>query len=193
MNRIVYVAVILALALSAGAFGQGLTGKMMITGYGGYSVGFGDAFEEYEAFNYKYSNSAGFTFGAIFHYFVNEQFAVGGELMMQSYSFDSEYTGTGSQFFGDLDASVSETEMAFLFNGLYPFNYSDEQAFFLSFGGGLYEYGDTEFGANGGIVFHRQLSPQINLYVAPRFHVVFASETIMLLQLSGGVAFAIGG
>ena len=167
-------------------------GTMMITGYGGYTLGFGDYFDDYESLNYKWSSSAGICFGGIFHFFINNMFAVGGELYMQSYSFDSEYTGPTGGFFTGLDGSTSDTELNFLFNALYPMNYSEEQAIYLMFGGGLYEFGDSEIGVHGGIAWHKALSPNINLVIAPRFHVIFANETVMMVQVTAGAGFGFG-
>ncbi|MFH2056611.1 MAG: hypothetical protein ABIJ61_11680 [bacterium] len=191
MKRTLLILVGLML-IAASLSGQGLKGTMMITGYGGYTLGFGDAFKDYDLGYYKFSSSAGITFGGIFTYFVSPKFGIGGELYMQSYKWESEYTGPTGIYYLDYSYSDSETKLNFLFDALYPLNYSDEKAMYLIFGAGAYDYGDTEIGAHGGIAYMKQLSPNIDLYIAPRFHVVFADETVMMVQITAGAAFGFG-
>lgn len=178
--------------LGGSAFAQGPAGTMMITGYGGYTLGFGEYFDDYDFELYKWSSSAGICFGGVFHYFINDMFAVGGELYMQSYSSDWEYTGPTAGFFSGTDGSSSDTELNFLFNALYPMNYSEEQAIYLMFGGGFYEFGDSEVGVHGGIAWHKALSPNIDLVITPRLHVVFADKTVMMVQVTAGAGFGFG-
>lgn len=209
MRKLIVVLMVMLLVSGVSAFGQGLKGKMAISGYGGYSIGMGDAFKDYESFNYKYSSSAGITFGGMFHYGVTEKMMVGGELMMQSYKFEGEYKGgsilddylkrgtlgktSGIQQGVDLSYSDTETKLNFLASALYALNYTEETAFYLIFGAGFYDFGDTEIGFNGGLMYTKQISPSMDLFGAPRFHVVMADETVMLLQLTAGVQFWLGG
>lgn len=184
--------------IAASLSGQGLKGKMLLTGYGGYSIGFGDAFDDFEAFGVKSSFGPNFNFGAMFHYGVSPKFLIGAELMLQNYKYEAEYSSaydfTGFFKRADVeqfDYSVSESDMNthILFNAMFAPSYKEEGGIYFLFGGGLY---DDEFGANGGLAYLKQLSPNMNLYIAPRLHVIFASDMIMLLQASAGVQFAFG-
>lgn len=176
------------LLLASCALGQVPKGKMMATAYGGYSFGFGDAFKDFDYYYGKTSSSAGINFGGIFNYFVNDKFAVGGEIFVQHYGWKNEYT-TYYGGYGVGNYSGGDTKANFLFNGLYPLNYSEEKAMYIMAGAGVY---DSDFGINGGLAYFKQLSPNIDLYIAPRFHIIFSSASAMLLQLSAGASFAIG-
>jgi hypothetical protein len=180
------------LLLGGSAFAQGPAGTMMITGYGGYTLGFGDAFDDFELLGAEISTSAGICFGGIFHFFINDMFAVGGELYMQSYKGEVKYSSTYGGLLAGTDFSETNTEMNFLFNALYPMSYSEEQAIYLMFGGGLYGDDESEFGAHGGIAWHKALSPNIDLVITPRFHVIFADETVMMVQVTAGAGFGFG-
>jgi len=177
MKRVTLLAVCLILAVSVSAQDD-LTGKMFAGGYLGYGFGFGDAFEDIETGLGTIERGAGFGFGGTFHYGLNEKLMIGGELGFQNYKAGDE----------------SELETNILFNGLYAFNYvEDETGFFGTFGGGFYGGSDTNFGINGGILYSKLISETISLYGMPRLHIIFADGTPMILQLAVGVLIPIGG
>lgn len=184
----------LLLLTAASAWGQGLRGDMSVTAYAGWSLGFGDDFDDYQLGGFDYSSSAGLTFGGIFHYRLNEMMAVGGELMMQSYKEEREASAEHADvpYYLSREYSDTDSRLNFLFNGAYTLRYDEETGFYLLFGGGLYDTGETEIGINGGISYTKQLTPTLNLVGAPRLHLILADETVMLLQLTVGVQFILG-
>ncbi len=184
----VLLATVLILAVSVQAQDFNLKGKMMASGYLGYALGMGDVFDEYESDYYKYSLDAGISFGGMFHYGIAEKFMIGGELMLQKYKAKAEYTGPSGYGFGDADDSETNTHI--LANCLYAMNYTDDNdAFFLTFGGGIY---DDDFGLNGGIVYRKMVSPTIGIFAMPRIHLVMADDTFELIHLAVGVMIPIG-
>lgn len=177
MKRIILAVLMVGLLVSAPVFGQDqLTGRMYTGGYLGYGFGIGSAFDDVETIVGTIDRGAGFGFGGTFHYGLNEKLMIGGELGFQNYEV----------------ANNSEMETNILFNGLYALNYSNETGFFMSFGGGFYGGGDTNFGINGGIVYSKLISETISLYGTPRLHVIFADETPMIFQLAVGILIPIG-
>jgi len=174
----------LCLAITITVTGQDLTGKMLTGGYAGYTLGFGDAFfdEDYGSFK------AGISLGGTFHYGINEKMMIGGELGFQSYKSEVKLPAI-------LGGSTSETNtrINILFNGLYAINYTDdENAFFVTAGGGFYGGEDSEFGIFGGIVYRKMVSETIGAYVMPRFHYVMADPAMTMLQIAVGVQIPLG-
>jgi hypothetical protein len=161
---------------------------MRATGYAGWSLGFGDAFDDIVYNGYKHTSDAGFTIGGMFHYGVTDKILVGGELMFQSYRWKNRLTGSVVPYVGFVETSGSDTKANFLGSAMYAFNYEDAQTIFLIAGAGIY---DSDFGINGGVAYTKQLSPEWYLYVAPRLHIIFSASTAMLLQLAAGVQYFI--
>ena len=190
MKRTLLLVGVLCLVLSVAVSGQGLKGKMLISGYGGYTIGMGDVFDDIETPNFKASNSAGINFGGIFHYGLNEKMMIGGELGLQSYKGEVEYIGT--TILGSGSSSDSETKLNFAANGLYLLNETEKNAFFLTGGIGFYDYGSTEIGFFGGILYRWAVSPTVFVFAMPRIHLILADSTFELLQISGGVQIPIG-
>ena len=188
MKRTLLLAGLIGLVLSVGVNGQGLKGKMLISGYGGYTIGLGDPFDEYELLGAKYSSSAGINFGGVFHYGLGEKLMIGGELGFQSYKAEVEGTILGAS----VSSSDSETKLNFLFNGLYQVSEAEKNAFFITGGAGMYDYGDTEIGFFGGILYRWAVSPTVFVFAMPRIHLILADTTFELLQISGGVQIPIG-
>lgn len=150
------------------AYSQDLEGKIKAGGYLGYTIGFGDAFSG--------PADAGVNFGGTFHYGIKENLMIGGELGLQSYDYGSE----------------SDTKVNIIGSVLYPLNYTDEKAFYLTGGAGIYGGNDSGFGINGGIVYSFQVAESIQIYGMPRLHIVFMDNTPMMLSLSAGVFFDFG-
>jgi hypothetical protein len=187
MKRTLLLVGVLCLVLTVAVSGQGLKGKMLISGYGGYTIGMGDIFDDIEALDAKFSFSAGINFGGIFHYGINEKLMVGGEIGFQSYKAEVEGTGTG--LFATASGSSSETKVNILANGLYLVNESEKSTFFLTGGAGVY---DSEIGFFGGILYRWAVSPTVFVFAMPRIHLVLADSTFELIQISGGVQIPIG-
>jgi len=185
MKRTLLLVGVLCLVLSVAVSGQGLKGKMLISGYGGYTIGMGDVFDDFEEPGSKFSNSAGINFGGIFHYGINEKMMIGGELGFQSYKSEMESTVLGN-------SSDSETKLNFAANGLYLVNETEKNAFFITGGVGFYDYGSTEVGFFGGILYRWAVSPTVFVFAMPRIHLILADSTFELLQISGGVQIPIG-
>ena len=190
MKRAVLLMLALCLVLSVSALGQdedaGLKGKMFVSGYGGYTIGMGDAFFDETIAGIDVSFKAGISFGGAFHYGVSDKFLVGGELGLQSYKAEAS--------FGGISASETETKMNILASGLYALNYvEDEQAFFLAFGVGQYA-GWDEFGFNAGVLYAKKMGEKLSVFVMPRIHYVMVDpDAAMMVQVAVGVTFPLGG
>ena len=182
MKRVFVLTVALCLAITMTVTGQvDLTGKMLTGGYAGYTLGFGDAFPDNDVF----SISAGISFGGTFHYGIKEKMMIGGELGFQSYKAEMTILG--------VSASETSTETNILFNGLYAINYTDdENAFFVTAGGGLYGGSDSELGIFGGIVYRKMVSETVGAYIMPRLHYVMTDPAMTMLQIAVGVQMPIG-
>lgn len=194
MKRLVLFISIFVFALAGSAGAQGLfdmTGQMLATGYFGYSLGFGDAFQDIEVPGMKVSFGPTFNFGGQFFYGWKGNLMVGGEMMLQSYKLKAEYTevdwATGLET--TYEASDSETKFNIVAEVLYGLNYTDESGFFLNGGLGIY---DSDVGMCGGFMFRKLVSEKIYIYGMPRLHVIFADSTPMILQLAAGLQFPIG-
>ncbi len=192
MKKALLIMVVASLLLAGTAFGQGVKGKMMISGYGGYTIGMGDAFDDYEGENYSFSTKAGITFGGMFHYGLTEKIMLGGEAFFQSYKFESEYTGPSIPGFTFEDADESETKLNFGANALYAMSDDEKKSMYLTAGVGFYDFGDTEIGFNGGFMYSQKVSPTVNVFVMPRIHIVMADDMFELIQIVGGVSIPLG-
>ncbi len=168
MKKLLVLTLMFIFVIGSTSFAQDLEGKMKASGYLGYTIGFGDAFSG--------PLDAGFNFGGTFHYGIKENLMIGGELGLQSYDY-----GVGSDTKVNLIGSV-----------LYPLNYTDEKAFYLTGGLGLYGGTDNGLGINGGIVYSFQVAESIQIYGMPRLHIVFVDSTPMMLSLSAGAFFDFG-
>lgn len=190
MKRAVVLMLALCLVLSVSALGQdedaGLKGKMFVSGYGGYTIGMGDAFFDETIAGIDVSFKAGISYGGAFHYGVTEKLLIGGELGLQSYKAEAS--------FGGISASETETKMNILASGLYALNYvEDEQAFFLAFGVGQYA-GWDEFGFNAGVLYAKKVGEKLSVFVMPRIHYVMVDpDAAMMVQVAVGVTFPLGG
>ena len=191
MKRVLLLMLALCLALSVTAVaeeGDGLKGKMFVSAYGGYAIGFGDAFkdidEEIMGVTYKYSCDAGIGFGGAFHYGVTPKLLIGGEIGLQSYKAEATI--------GGVSASETETKMNILASGLYALNYvEDESAFFLAFGGGQYA-GYDELGFYGGVLYAKKVGEKFSIFVMPRFHYVMSDPAATMLQVVVGATLPLG-
>jgi opacity protein-like surface antigen len=193
MKRALLLMLALCLMMSATAVaeeGQGLKNAMFVAGYGGYTIGMGDAFEDYEMPSIlgpiKLTFDAGISFGGAFHYGVSPKLLVGVEVGFQAYKAEASLLG------------VTESETEYKANilpcVLYALNFvEDEQAFFLTFGGGFYG-GWEEAGFNAGLMYTKMVSPSVILLISPRFHYVMADpDAVTMVQIIGGVVIPLGG
>jgi hypothetical protein len=166
----------------AGVSADDLTGRMTVSGYVGYALGFGDAFEDYEGFGTEVSVGPTINFGGQFSYGVKENLMVGGELYFQSIKSEvkSDFGGSASE--SDMNTNV-------LGNVLYAFNHTSEKALFGIAGLGLY---DGDLGLHAGIIYQTAVSESITLFGMPRLHALFTDPSGFMLQLSVGATFPIG-
>ena len=190
MKKIILLTAVLCLALTLTAFGEGVKDKKFVSGYLGYTLGFGDAFADEEEVilgtTYKYSFSAGINLGGAFHYGLSEKMMVGGELGFQSYKAEASA--------GSISTSSSDFEMNILATALYVLNYEEEnKGMFLNFGAGLYGGGESNLGLFGGIVYHKELSQSYDVIFMPRIHYILADDVKpIMLSLSVGISLPIG-
>ena len=185
MKRFVISAtLILLLAASAGSAAS-LKSLMMVGPYAGYTIGFGDAFKDYEIGNSKFSSKAGLNFGGNIHNGLSDKMMIGGELYIQSFKYEAEVEGFGS-------TSDTESGTNFLFSGLYAMSQMQKAMFLLNAGAGLYDTGDNDIGFFGGIMYQRLMAAKISLYLMARMHFVMASDTVTMLQLAIGLHFWLG-
>ncbi len=158
--------------MSGAAMAIDQEGKMIASGFLGYTFGFGDAFEYIDA---------GLNFGGSYHYGITEKYLVGGELSFQTYKFDLGPLG-----------DHSETELNILATALMDLNTTDEGGLFLTGGVGIYGGESSSFGINGGIVYTKAVAETIKLFGMPRLHIILDDNTPMMLSLSVGAQFGFG-
>ncbi len=187
---------------------------MMVGPYAGYAFGFGNRFKDYEAsadrFTAKTNVDAGFDFGGSFYYGVTDKIMLGGELMFQQYKVTTEsnfdipqlsQTGTpGSHFANKISLaqatqakeSNSDLKISFLASGLYALSYMRASMLLLNAGIGLYDHGVTDLGFFGGVMYQRLMTETMSLFVLPRLHIVFADQSMYMLQVLVGLHFWLG-
>lgn len=185
MKRFVISATLIVLLAASAGSAASLKSLMMVGPYAGWSLGFGDAFKDYEIGNSKFSSSAGLNFGGNFHYGLSDKMMIGGELYMQRTSYKAEVQGFGS-------SSDSETGTNFLFSALYAMSYMQKAMFLLNAGAGLYDTGDNDIGFFGGVMYQRMLKTTMSLYLMARMHFIMANDTVTMLQLAVGLHFWLG-
>jgi hypothetical protein len=187
---------VLCLLFSATAFGQmsDLKGKMMATGHLGYALGMGDAFADFtEPFtNTEFSSGPGIGFGGQFYYGIQDNWLIGGELMFQSYTFKMSTPANLTLGIPEMEVSESQTELNILANAMYAASQTKNSTLFLLGGAGMYDFGGMKMGLNSGLVWRHQVSDNVYLFGMPRFHVVFADSTPMMVQLTMGAQFSFG-
>lgn len=197
MKRFVISATLIVLLAASAGSAATLKSLMMVGPYAGYTLGFGDAFKDFENEFGKTSSSAGINFGGNFHYGLSDKMMIGGELYVQRYGWEAEYSfpvlekrlGASQAL-----ATTSDSEMKtnFLFSALYTLSYMQKAMLMLNAGAGLYDYGDSEIGLFGGIMYQRMLKTTMSLYLLARMHFVMATETVTMLQLAVGLHFWLG-
>ena len=199
MKKVLIAVLAVCLIISASAFSQvDVKGQMLASGYGGYTLGFGDPFGDtdysYSGVTATSSYSAGIGFGGMFHYGITEKLMIGGEIGFQSYKAEVDIPGQtvmGVTIPG-VSESTTSTENNILGNCLYAMSYEDESALFLTFGGGIYGGGDSEIGFFGGILYRKAFG-NIQGFIMPRFHYVMTDTAMKMFQIAAGVQFPIGG
>lgn len=182
MKKAIAITFVLLLAAAA-VSAEDLTGQMYATGYVGYALGFGDAFEDYEDQFSEFSVSPTFNLGGQFFYGMKENIMIGGELYFQNIKAESEDKSSG------VSVSNSEFNTNVLANALYAFNHTAEKAMFGIGGIGLY---DGDLGLNAGIIYQQAVSENVTLFGMPRFHMLLSDPSGFILQLSVGASFPIG-
>lgn len=98
--------------------------------------------------------------------------------------------GSAAQY--EYSESDSDTEVNFLFSGLYALSYMQRSMFMLSGGAGIYSSDESEFGVFAGVMYQRTVGTAVSLSILPRFHLVLADKTMTMLQLSVGLNFWLG-
>ena len=198
MKRILSFTLVLCFAVSVSAGAQQMqdfTGQTWVTGHLGYAFGMGDAFATYtEPYtNTEFSSDAGIGFGGQFYYGLKYNVLIGGELMFQTYSFKMTVPQNLSLGISDYSVSESKVETNVIINSLYGVNQTRTSALFLMGGTGLYDFGGMKMGLNSGLLWRKQVSDNVYLFGMPRLHVVFTDTTPMMIQLTMGAQFSIGG
>lgn len=197
MKRVLLMCVVfcLVISVSASAQMQDFQGQIWATGHLGYAFGMGDAFVSYtEPFtNTEFSSGPGIGFGGQFYYGLQNNLLIGGELMLQSYTVEMHTPANLALGLEEMDISESQTEVNIIANALYAVNQTRNSALFLMGGPGLYDFGGMQMGLNSGLVWRYQMSDNVYLFGMPRFHVVFTDFTPMMIQLTMGAQFSLGG
>jgi len=191
----IFLITAMILVMAAAVSAQDLTGQMKVNGYAGYTLGFGDLFKTRTAGDYEFKGSAGLCFGGQFFYGLKENIMIGGELMFQAYNFESKYTGPAIPGFDPslLEFDEGSSELNFLANILYMMNEDDETSFSLIGGLGFYDFGGSEIGFSGGILYEKAMGESFKAFAMPRLHIVMADESVMMFQIAIGATFPIGG
>jgi hypothetical protein len=170
-------------------------GQTWAAGHLGYAFGMGDAFASYSEpiTNTEISSDAGIGFGGQVYYGVKKNLLIGGELLFQTYTVTVEMPPNLALGLPGIDESESQTELNLIANTLYAVSQSRKSALFLMGGTGLYDFGGTQLGLNTGLVWRTQVSDKVHLFGMPRLHVVLADSTPMMIQLTMGAQFSLGG
>jgi len=184
MRKLLMSTLIVAMLACSPLAAQGVKSCMMVGPYAGYTIGFGDAFDDYEIGGVEYSNGPNLNFGGNIHYGLSDKMMIGGDLYVQRYSGSAEGPG--------IDISESDTEVNFLFSGLYALSYMQASMLMLNVGAGIYGDESSEFGIYGGIVYEKMVGRTMSLFINPRLHFVLADDTITMLQLAVGLHFWLG-
>jgi len=197
MKRILLICSVFCLVVSVSANGQmqDFTGQTWLTGHLGYSFGMGDAFLSYtEPFtNTEFSNGPGIGFGGQFYYGVKENLLIGGEVMFQSYTAKMSMPANLALDIPEMEVSESEIEFNLIANTMYAVSQARTSALFLMGGSGLYDFGGMQLGLNTGLFWRKQVSNNVHLFGMPRLHVVLTDNTPMMIQLTMGAQFSLGG
>lgn len=174
--------------------GQTYKGQTWATGHLGYAIGMGSAFDSYTepVTNTKFSSDAGFGFGGQLYFGVNEKWLIGGELMIQRYSFEASTPANLALSLPASSVSDSKTEVNVLANSMVALNQSKKSSLFFMGGTGLYDFDGMQLGLNTGLFWRKQVSPTVWLFGMPRFHVVFTDNTPTMVQLTMGAQFSLG-
>lgn len=189
------MAICLIFSVSASAQMQDFKGQTWVTGHLGYAFGMGDAFADYTEpiTNTEFSSGPGVGFGGQFYYGLNRKLLIGGELMFQSYTVKLYSPANLGLGIPEMDISETQTETNLIVNTLYAVSQSRNSALFLMGGSGLYDFGGTKMGLNGGLVWRKQVSDNVHLFGMPRLHVVLTDSTPTMIQLTMGAQFSLGG
>lgn len=197
MKRILLICMAFCLVISASVSAQmhDFKGQTWVTGHLGYAFGMGDAFLDYKEpyTNAEISSGPGIGFGGQFYYGLKYNWLIGGELMFQRYTVKMSMPANLALGLPEIDESESEIESNLIVNTLYAVNQTRNSALFLMGGTGLYDFGGTQLGLNTGIVWRKQVSDNVHLFGMPRLHVVLADNTPMMIQLTMGAQFSLGG
>jgi opacity protein-like surface antigen len=207
MKQTLLICTVFCLVISASASAQSpseqppspqmwdFTGQTWATGHLGYAFGMGSAFSSYtEPYtNTEFSSGPGVGFGGQFYYGLKHNLLIGGELMFQSYTFKMSAPPNLALGFPGMDVSETQTEVNLIANALYAVKQNRNSALFLMGGTGLYDFGGTKLGINTGLVGRKQVSDNVYLFGMPRLHVVLTDNTPMMIQLTMGAQFSLGG
>ncbi len=195
MKRTILICAMLCLIISVSASAQKWDhkGNMWATGHLGYAIGMGTAFSSYSIAGTEFSCGPGIGFGGQFYYGVQDNLFIGGELMFQSYTAKMSAPANLALGIPAMDISESQTEFNVIVNALYGISKTRNSSLFLTGGTGLYDYGGMQMGLNTGLVWRKQVSDKVYLYGMPRLHVVLAETTPMMIQLTMGAQFSLGG
>lgn len=200
MKRVIITAMALCLilALSVSAQEMGMKNKMMLSAYGGYTMGMGDAFDDVETEHYKMESSATLNFGANFHYGVAPKILVGADVFAWMWKVEAEAVGTIPGGITLPAADETNLQFAILGSALYHAYTQEKQDLFLQVGVGPHfldggEGGSsTEFGVMAGGFYKYMVSPKVGVFFMPRWHMLFSDPSAMLIQLSAGVSIPLG-
>ncbi|MHC4676417.1 MAG: hypothetical protein ACYTBZ_28345 [Planctomycetota bacterium] len=197
MKRTVLVCAVFCLVISVSASAQmsDFKGQTWATGHLGYAFGMGDAFASYSEpiTNTEFSSDAGVGFGGQFYYGVKQNLLIGGELMFQRYTVKISMPAILALSIPETEISESQTEINVIVNTLYAVSQTRNSALFLMGGTGIYDFGGTQLGLNTGLVWRKQVSDNVHLFGMPRLHVVLTDTTPMMIQLTMGAQFSLGG
>jgi hypothetical protein len=197
MKRAFLLCLVIGLVISASANAQfrDYTGKSWASGNLGYAFGMGDAFASYSDpyTNTELSSDAGIGFGGQFYYGLKHNWLIGGELLFQSYTVKLTSPPNLALGFPGMDVSETQTETNVLVNSMYNVTQTRSSDLFLIGGTGLYDFGGMKAGLNTGMLWRMQVSKNVHLFGMPRLHMVFTDSTPMMIQLTMGAQFSLGG
>jgi hypothetical protein len=181
---------------SASAIDQ--TGRFAVGGHLGYSLGFGEVFDEYEWGGYwgteywgvKYQNKVTYSFLGNIKYCFSPNWAVLGALDYQA--GDVEVSGTVAGFSTGISESYDWT--AVIGNVVYTISPQNKTCPYVTAGGGMYISDDvSEPGANCGLGVEHYFKNNLALDVGARYHMIFTEDkSTNYVNVYAGINFYLG-
>jgi opacity protein-like surface antigen len=183
-----WLVVVLVLVSSVSALALDQKGRFAIGGYGGYAMGFGDAFKKYDYSGYSEQFKTTFCLGGKVKYGLTPNIAIAGAGEYQGEKFESK-------------GSIKETDnyhwFTIMVNGVYVFTPEKKICPYVTAGAGTYIPSEKKAarkpGINAGVGMEYFFQSNLALDAAGKFHMIFTkTKKTTYAQLLVGLTYYIG-